>query len=237
MAVSSGPAGSLRGMGARFIGLDREQVFLMPPSVRDWVPEGHLVWTVLEAVGELDLSAFYAEYRADGHGRPAYEPSMMVALLLYAYARGTRSARGIERACVEDVAFRVVAGNLVPDHSTIAEFRRRHERALGEVFSGVLGLCARVGLASVGVVSIDGTKMAANASMNANRDYAQIARAILREAAETDEREDELYGPDRGDELPEHLRTREGRQRALREAKERLQRERDQVAEVGDDED
>src|SRR5215210_8348691 len=96
MAVSSGPAGSLRGMGARFIGLDREQVFLMPPSVCDWVPEGHLVWTVLEAVEELDLSAFYAEYRADGHGRPAYEPSMMVALLLYAYARGTRSSRGIE---------------------------------------------------------------------------------------------------------------------------------------------
>src|SRR5215217_8017180 len=118
-AVSSGPAGSLRGMGARFIGLDREQVFLMPPSVRDWVPEGHLVWTVLEAVGELDLSAFYAEYRADGHGRPAYEPSMMVALLLYAYARGTRSARGIERACVEDVAFRVVTANQVPDHSTV----------------------------------------------------------------------------------------------------------------------
>src|SRR4051794_39231906 len=85
-------------MGARFIGLDREQVFLMPPSVRDWVPEGHLLWTVLEAVGELDLSAFYADYRADGHGRPAYEPSMMVALLLYAYARGNRSSRAIERA-------------------------------------------------------------------------------------------------------------------------------------------
>jgi transposase len=223
-------------MGARFIGVDREQVFLMPPSVREWVPEGHLVWTVLDAVGELDLWAFYAAYRADGHGRPAYEPSMMVALLMYAYARGNRSSRGIERACVEDVAYRVVAGNLVPDHSTIAEFRCRHEQALGEVFSGVLGLCARVGLASVGVVSIDGTKMSANASMNANRNYGQIARAILREAAEIDQREDELYGPDRGDELPEHLRTREGRQRALREAKQRLQRERDQ-AEASEDKD
>jgi transposase len=83
-------------MGARFIGVDREQVFLMPPSVRDWVPEGHLVWTVLDAVGELDLSAFYAAYRADRHGRPAYEPSMMVALLMYAYARGNRSSRGID---------------------------------------------------------------------------------------------------------------------------------------------
>ncbi len=89
-------------MGARFIGCDRDQVFLMPPSLRDWVPEGDLVWTVLDAVGELELSAIYADYRDDGRGRPAYEPSMMVALLLYAYARGNRSARGIERACVED---------------------------------------------------------------------------------------------------------------------------------------
>src|SRR3954447_11511209 len=150
---------------------------------------------------------------------------------MYAYARGNRSARGIERACVEDVAYRVVAGNLVPDHSTIADFRCRHEQALAEVFSGVLGLCAQVGLASVGVVAIDGTKMSANASMNANRDFGQIARAILREAAEIDRREDELYGDARGDELPEQLRTREGRRQALREAKERLQRERDQATE------
>ena len=120
---------------------------------------------------------------------------MMVALLVYAYARGNRSSRGVERACVEDVAYRVVAGNLAPDHSTIADFRGRHEHALGEVFSNVLGLCARVGLASVGVVSIDGTRMSANASMNADRDYTQIARAILREAAEIDQRQDELYGP------------------------------------------
>jgi transposase len=224
-------------MGARFIGADRDQVFLMPPSVRDWVPEGHLVWTVLDAVGELDLSAFYADYRADGHGRPAYEPSMMVALLLYAYARGNRSARGIERACVEDVAYRVVAGNVAPDHSTIAEFRCRHERALSDVFSGVLGLCARAGLASVGVVAIDGTKMSANASINANRDFGQIAREILQEAAEIDRREDELYGRERGDELPTHLRTREGRRKALREAKERLEREREQSADAADDDD
>jgi transposase len=213
-------------MGARFIGADRDQVFLMPPSVREWVPDDHLVWTVLEAVEELDLAAFYAAYRDDGRGRPAYEPSMMVGLLLYAYARGNRSARGIERACVEDVVYRVVAGNLVPDHSTIAEFRCRHERALGEVFSGVLGLCAQAGLGSIGIVAIDGTKFSGNASINANRDFGQIAREILREAGETDAREDELYGRERGDELPEHLRTREGRRKALREAKERLARER-----------
>jgi transposase len=208
----------------------------MPPSLRDWVPEGHLVWTVLDAVAELDLSAMYADYREDGRGRPAYEPSMMVALLLYAYARGNRSSRAIERACIEDVAYRVVTGNLAPDHSTIAEFRCRHERPLGEVFSGVLGLCARAGLGSVGVVAIDGTKMAANASTNTNRDFVQIAREILAEAAEIDRREDELYGSERGDELPEQLRTREGRRQALREAKERLAREREHAEESAPDE-
>jgi Transposase domain (DUF772) len=160
---------------------------------------------------------------------------MMVALLLYAYARGNRSSRGIERACVEDVADRVVAGNLAPDHSTIAEFRCRHERPLGEVFCGVLGVCARAGLVSVGVVAIDGTKMAANASSDANRDFARIAREILAEAAEIDRREDELYGSARGDELPEQLRTREGRRQALRGAKERLARERDDAPETPPD--
>jgi Transposase DDE domain/Transposase domain (DUF772) len=161
---------------------------------------------------------------------------MMVALLLYAYARGNRSSRGIERACVEDVAYRVVAGNLAPDHSTIADFRCRHERGLGEVFSGVLGLCARVGLASVGVVAIDGTELAANASSDANRRFGEIAREILAEAAEIDAREDELYGDRRGDELPEQLRTREGRRQALREAREQLSRERDETLDAPADE-
>jgi transposase len=197
-------------MAQSFIGCDREQVFLMPPSLREWVPEDHLVWTVLAAVAEMDLGAFYASYRADGHGRPAYKPSMMVALLLYAYARGNRSSRGIERACVEDVAYRVVAGDLVPDHSTIAEFRVRHEDALAELFRGVLGLCRRAGLVSVGVVAIDGTKVAANAARGASLGYEQIVREILAEAAEIDRREDGLYGEARGDELPERLRTSAG---------------------------
>lgn len=212
-------------MAMNFIGCDRDQVFLLPPSLREWVPEDHLVWTVLDVVSEMDLGAFFATYRADGHGRPAYEPSMMVALLLYAYARGNRSSRAIERACVEDVAYRVVAGNLVPDHSTVAEFRVRHEAALGELFTGVLGLCRRAGLVSVGVVAIDGTKVAASASREANRSYGQIAREILAEAGETDRREDELYGEARGDELPERLRTSEGRRAALREAKAKHARE------------
>jgi transposase len=213
-------------MATNFIRCDRDQAFLMPPSLREWVPEDHLVWTVLDAVEQMDLGAFYRDYREDGHGRPAYEPSMMVALLLYAYARGNRSSRGIERACSEDVAHRIVAGNLVPDHSTIADFRVRHEAALAELFTGVLGLCRRAGLVSVGVVAIDGTRVHANASRDANRSYRQIAREILAEAAETDRREDELYGDQRGDELPERLRTAEGRKAALREAKEKLERER-----------
>jgi transposase len=156
----------------------------MAPSGRDWVPEGHLVWTVVDAVGGLDLSVFCADYRVDGHAWPASEPSMMVPVLLYAHARGNRSARGIERACVEDLACRVVAGNVAPDHSTIAEFRCRHERALGEVFCGVLGLCARAGRASVrGRGDRRHTKMSGNASINANRHFGQIAREMLEEAA------------------------------------------------------
>ncbi len=220
-------------MAMNFIGCDREQAFLMPPSLRDWVPEDHLVWTVLDAVAEVDLSAFYVSYRSDGHGRPAYEPSMMVALLLYAYARGNRSSRQIERACVEDLAYRVVAGNLVPDHSTIADFRVRHEAALAELFTAVLGLCSKAGLASVGVVAIDGTKVHANASRDANSGYEAIAREILAEAAETDQREDELYGDARGDELPKQLRTSAGRKAALRAAKERLDEERRTDGEPG----
>jgi transposase len=213
-------------MPQNFVACDRDQAMLLPPSLLDWVPENHVVWTILGAVAEMDLSAFYGAYRADGHGRPAYDPAMMVALLLYAYARGNRSSRGIERACQEDVAYMVITAQRTPDHSTIAEFRRRHEVPLAELFSAVLALCERAGLVTVGVIAVDGTKIAANASMDANRGYGRIVREILEEAAETDRREDELYGEARGDELPEPLRTREGRRVALREAKRRLERER-----------
>src|ERR671925_130681 len=138
-------------MAANFIGCDREQGFLLPPSLRDWVPEDHLVWTILGAVEGMDMCDFYADYRADGHGRPAYDPGMMVALLLYAYARGNRSSRGIERECREDVAYRVICANRVPDHSTIAKFRVRHEAALAELFTSVLSLCRRAGWSGSGL--------------------------------------------------------------------------------------
>ncbi|MCA1701285.1 MAG: transposase, partial [Actinobacteria bacterium] len=174
---------------------------------------------MIDAVGDLDLSAFYAGYRNDGHGRPAYEPSMMVALLLYAYATNQRSARAIERHCRQDVAYRVISANVVPDHATIARFVVRHEAALGGLFTAVLGLCAKAGLVGTGVVAIDGTKLKASASPEANLDYGQIAREIIEEAKATDAAEDELYGEARGDELPEQLRTAEGRRAWLAEAK------------------
>jgi transposase len=213
-------------MPQNFIECSREQVFLMPPDVRDWLPENHLVWLVLDAVEEMDLAAFYGGYRRDGHGRPAYEPSMMVALLLYAYARGQRSSRGIERECLDDVAYRVIAANQRPDHSTIARFVERHEAALAGVFSGVLAVCARAGLVKVGVIAIDGTKLPATANRDQTLDYEQIAREILAEAIAVDAAEDELYGEARGDELPPEFSTSHGRRGWLREAKRQLDRER-----------
>ena len=182
-------------MPQNFIAFDRDQVLLMPPDLRDWLPGDHLAWTILAAVGEMDLSAFYAAYRPDGHGRAAYEPSLMVGLLLYAYARGNRSSRGIERECQEDVAYRVVAANLVPDHSTIADFRKRHEAAIAGLFGEVLGLCRAAGMVKVGVIAVDGTKVHANASNHANRDYQRVARDILAEADRID-REEEVAAPE-----------------------------------------
>jgi transposase len=211
-------------MARDFVACDRGQMLLMPPSLVEWLPENHLVWTVLGAVDEMDLARFRDAYRLGAAGRAPYDPQMLVALLLYAYARGNRSSRGIERACWEDVAFKVITGMRTPDHSTIAEFRRRHEREIAELFDDVLGLCREAGLVSVGVVTIDGTKIKANASMDQNRDYRELVGQILREAEEVDQAEDRLHGKDRrGDELPEELRTAEGRRQALADAKRRLE--------------
>jgi Transposase DDE domain/Transposase domain (DUF772) len=147
-------------------------------------------------------------------------------VLVYAYARGIRSSRMIERACEEDVAFRVLAAQQRPDHATIARFVERHEDAIAGLFGEVLTLCARSGLVQVGVIAVDGTKLQANASRNENLDYEQLAREILEEAKATDAAEDELYGRARGDELPEEFATAQGRRGWLREAKQRLEAER-----------
>src|SRR3954470_23599663 len=213
-------------MGQRFVACDREQSFLMPPDVREWLPPRHLAWFVIDAVAEMNLDGFYAAYRQDGRSRPAYDPAMMVGLLLYAYARGLRSSRVIERACEEDVAFRVLAAQQRPDHATIARFVERHQDAIAGLFGEVLSLCAQQGLVRRGVIAVDGTKLPGNASRNVNVDYEQIAREILEEAQAVDAAEDELYGDARGDELPEQLRTGEGRRAWLREAKRQLEEQR-----------
>src|SRR5918997_34321 len=213
-------------MGQRFVACDREQSFLMPPDVREWLPPRHLAWFVIDAVDEMDVEPFYGAYRVDGRSRPPYDPAMMVALLLYAYARGIRSSRVIERACEEDVAFRVLAAQQRPDHATIARFVERHQEAIAGLFGEVLTLCARSGLAKVGVIAVDGTKVQANASRNENFDYEQLAREIVEEAKAVDAAEDELYGEARGDELPEEFATAQGRRGWLREAKQRLDAER-----------
>src|SRR5271155_5050158 len=218
-------------MPQNFIACDRDQGLLLPPNLREWLPEDHLAWFVLATIEEMDLSAFYGTYRTDGHGRPAHDPGMMLALLLYAYCRGQRSSRVIERECVEDVAYRVIAANQRPDHTTIARFRQRHETALADLFGQVLELCAEADLVQVGVIAIDGTKVHANASQHAARDYEQIAKEILEEAAETDRLEDERYGEKRGDELPPELSTEQGRRGWLREAKRRLDEKRAAEAE------
>src|SRR5579872_35336 len=211
-------------MAHAFAGCDRDQLLLMPPALQEWLPEDHLVWTVLGAVDQMDLGRFERSYRLGAAGRPPFDPRVMVALLLYAYSRGNRSSRRIERACREDVAFKVITGMRCPDHSTIAEFRRRHQDDIAELFDDVLGLCQEAGLVSVGVITIDGSKMKASASMDQNRSYRGLVREILREAEETDRAEDERFGREHsGDELPEPLRTAEGRKRALADAKRRIE--------------
>src|SRR4051812_12878426 len=209
-------------MGQRFIACDREQSFLMPPDVREWLPEDHFAWFVLGAVESMELEAFYGAYRADGRSRPAFDPAMMVALILYAYARGTRSSRAIERACVEDIAYRVIAAQSKPDHATIARFVERHQGALAELFGAVLGLCAKAGLVGLNVVAVDGSKVSANASREANVDYERLAREVIENARQLDAEEDERFGDRRGDELPPEVSTHNGRQQWFKEAKRRL---------------
>lgn len=177
-------------MAYSFSPVDREQLLLMPPSVAEWLPEDHLAWFVIDVVAELDVSSFLAAYRLDGRGGAAYDPQMMLALLVYAYCVGERSSRRIEKRLAEDVAFRVVAANQQPDHATIARFRANHETAIAGLFGQVLAVCARAGLLRPGLIAIDGTKLNANASRDASWTAEQIAAEILAEAEATDAAED-----------------------------------------------
>lgn len=204
-------------MALSYLPVDRDQQFLLPPSMRDWLPDGHLAWFVLDVVDRLDTSVLHARHPNDGVGRRAYDPDMLLALLIYAYCTGIRSSRQIERLCVVDIAFRVLAAGHAPDHTTIARFRQDHQDLAVELFTDVLVLCAEAGLARVGVVAVDGTKIAADASLKANRTRAQVedeVRAMLADADAVDAGEDRLFGEDRGDELPPELR--DPRRRAAR---------------------
>src|SRR6266567_3980776 len=225
------------GMSKQFRNCNLDQAFLLPPSLQDWLPEGHLARFVAEVVGTLDLSGMYAKYEeGDGRGLAAYDPRMMVRLLIYGYCRGVASSRRIERATHEDVAFRYLAANQHPDHDTLAEFRRRHLTAMAALFVQVLRLCQQAGLVKLGHVALDGTKIKANASKHKAMSYGRMeeaekklqaeVEALLAEAARVDAGEDGKYGQGRrGDELPPELARRESRLAKIREAKAALEQE------------
>jgi len=216
-------------MAYNFIECNREQGYLLPPDLREWLSEGDLVWFIIDAVEQMDLSKIYSKHRIDGWGRASYNPRMMTSLLLYAYCLGERSSRKIERLCERDIGFKVITANKAPDHSSISRFRQSNEEDVGKIFIEVLRLCGEAGLLKVGVVAIDGTKIKGNTSLSSNRTINHIedeVKKILKEAEIKDEEEDKLYGREkRGDELPEGLRDRRSRLSRLKECKERLDRE------------
>jgi transposase len=207
----------------------RDQEFLLPPNMAEWLPEGHLVWFVLDVVDRLDTSGFHLTRRNGGVGRAGYDPDMLLALMIYAYACGERSSRRIEGLCVDHVAYRVVCAQDPPDHTTIARFRAAHDQAFTNLFAQVLRLCAEAGMVSVGAISIDGTKIAANASKSANRSHdwvrdraRQIAEDAVREAADVDAAED---AAEADTQPPAQLRTRAGRAAAITKAMEEIARQ------------
>jgi transposase len=215
-------------MADNFLACDRDQAFLLPPDLRDWLPADHLAWFILDVVDQLDLGPFLKAYRADGHGRAAYQPRMLLAVLLYGYCTGIRSSRQIERRCTEDIAFRVLAGNRTPDHVTIARFRVRHEQALAGLLVQSLQLRAAAGMVRLGLVALDGTKVEANAAAAANRTHAHLQAQVaelLQQAAEADRADDRQHGAGRGDELPRALAGRAKRLARLQRAKAQLEAE------------
>jgi transposase len=212
------------------------QDFLLPPSLKDWLAEGHLAYFISEVVDGMDLSEILAHYEKEERGQPPYHPRMMVKVLLYAYCMGVRSSRKIAKHLEENVAFRVLAANNQPDFRTISDFRKIHLERLKNLFVQVLRLCQKAGLVKLGYVALDGTKVKANASKHKAMSYGRMCEAekeleeevnrLLAEAQRIDEEEDKLYGADRrGDELPEELARRETRLEKIREAKAALEAE------------
>lgn len=195
-------------MAHGFVPVDRDQQFLLPPDLRSWLPSDHEVWFVIDVVEQLDLSAVEASYRLGRQGRAPVSPTMLLTLLVWGYSRGVVSSRAIERACREDVAFRVICANDVPDHTTIARFRQRHEAVAEDLFVQVLAMCGRAGLVSLGAVAVDGTKMSANAALGANRSVDRLREQVAEmfDAAEAaDVVEDEEFGEGNGSGMPAEL--------------------------------
>src|SRR5208283_3139927 len=229
-------------MGKCFRADNLDQSLLLPPSLHDWLPEDHLARFLADVVASLDLGALYESYEEkDGRGQAAYHPAMMLRVLLYGYCTGVCSSRKIEAKTYEDVAFRYLAADEHPDHSSWAEFRKRHLEALAGLFTQALQLCQKAGLVKLGHVAIDGTKMQGSASKHKAMSYGRMGEAerklqaeveaLLRHAEEVDEAEDRQYGKgQRGDELPPELARRESRLKKIREAKEALEAEARQKA-------
>jgi len=229
-------------MSKTFRPYEPDQSFLMPVSMHEWLPSGHLAYFVTDVVDQLDLTAIAERYEREERGYPPYHPEMMVKVLLYAYCIGVPSSRKIGRKLEEDVAFRVLAANNTPDFRTISDFRKDHLKALAALFVQVLKLCQKAGLVKLGHVALDGTKMKANASKHKAMSYKRMkeeearleveVKELLKKAESVDEEEDRKYGKGkRGDELPKELAIRESRLKKIREARQALEEEARQKAE------
>ena len=222
-----------------------DQLLLLPPSLRDWLPENHLAYFVADVVDQLDLSEIESYYERDDRGQPPYHPRMMTKILVYAYCVGVFSSRKIQKRILEDVAFRILAAGNEPDFRTISDFRKIHHKALEGLFQQVLELALTAGAMKVGRVALDGSKIKANASKHKAMSYKRMreeerylreeVRKLLDQARAVDDEEDARYGKNKsGDELPEELGRRESRLKRIREAKRALeQRAREEAAEAG----
>jgi len=221
-------------MPTRFRPYAPGQDLLLQPSLREWLPEGHLAYFINDVIEELDLGRFYERYEGDGRRNAPFEPRMMLKVLIYGYATGVFSSRKIAKKLEEDVAFRVLAADNFPRHRTLCDFRKQHLTDFKSVFVQVIQIAQQAGLISLGTVAIDGTKVRANASKHKAMSYqrmqaeeqrlAQEIAGLCDQARSTDAEEDRLYGADcRGDELPEELHHRQARLAKIREAKARLE--------------
>lgn len=230
-------------MGTTYRPYFPDQDLLLPQSLREWLPEGHLAYFVSDVVDQLDLSPFHAPYAGDGRRKSPFDPRMMLKILIYAYATGVFSSRKIARKLEEDVAFRVLAADNFPSHRTLCDFRKRHLTAFRHVFVQVVQIAREAELVSLGTLAIDGTKIKANASKHKAMSYGRMREEEARlskevdelchQARTTDEAEDDQFGASqRGDELPEELQHRQSRLDTIRAAKARLEAEQEKTDEA-----